>query len=388
MTRIISNIFVSLVIFWGGLEIGARAFLPAPQSISVFALSNKESYTDLSVSPDDPKGNLYVYTQKGLRLHPRMRALIRNHRLGGQDIEILTNSLGIRNRELGEKKSPRILFLGDSITFADYLDERFTYVRLTESIMREQGIAVETVNAGVGAHSAPDYAAFFKEIIRSIQPNVVVVGLYLNDFLPSRTYQMRPSSPWLQGSWGIAYLYESYDRLGNLIRIKKQQKAHRNGFFFHQWRSQARSNFFAYEPFHSFEMDFLSLIEERIDDWGGAWSDNAWILIEKSLEDIAKQTQVSNIRLALTLFPVSSQVSTMYPLNYPQRKTEEISKRLGAKYIDVLSEFRKYKEKDLFFDHCHHTREASKLTAEVMADNLKVLVNEMSENQSPLQEYQ
>ena len=56
-----------------------------------------------------------------------------------------------RNREISSKTKPRVLFLGDSITFGDYLPEEETFVRRVETLSANGARPLETVNAGIGA---------------------------------------------------------------------------------------------------------------------------------------------------------------------------------------------------------------------------------------------
>jgi hypothetical protein len=111
--------------------------------------------------------------------------VIENHSLSKRRIEIRTNSLGYRNPEIGEKRGLRVLFLGDSVAFGDFLPEEETFVRLVESKARAEGENWEVINAAVGAVSLENELAILKETGIGLEPDVVVLGFYLNDFLES-----------------------------------------------------------------------------------------------------------------------------------------------------------------------------------------------------------
>ncbi len=68
-------------------------------------------------------------------LRANAHVLLRNHGLSHRDIPLRTNELGFRNPPLGDKSRPRVLFLGDSITMADYLYEEETFVRRVETLV-------------------------------------------------------------------------------------------------------------------------------------------------------------------------------------------------------------------------------------------------------------
>src|SRR5258708_5963410 len=103
------------------LEAAVRIFLPPPQIVSV---TNQ---------------TLFLKTKDGLRLRPDIQAVIYNHRLSHLDVEMRKNPLVFKTPPLGIKNKPRILFTGDSITFADYVAEKDSFVRRIEVILKEKG---------------------------------------------------------------------------------------------------------------------------------------------------------------------------------------------------------------------------------------------------------
>ena len=156
-----------------------RVAVPAPARVNITVnppTNAVPAEVRLPVHPE--QGGLYVETPAGRRLRPNTTAHIGRHALSGVPVEIRTNALGYRNREIGEKKGKRILFLGDSITFADYLPEEQCFVRRVETLARAQGKDWETVNAGVGAVSLKTELAIQLETGLALNPDVVVLGWY------------------------------------------------------------------------------------------------------------------------------------------------------------------------------------------------------------------
>ena len=132
---------------------------------------------------------LVRYTPQGRRLVPNSRVLIRNHRISGRDIVMEINSLGFRDDELpAEKKEGelRILILGDSITWASYLEAEETYVERVEEYLQEalKDRSVEVINAGVGDIGLKEEIEILKEKGLEVEPDLVVVSFYLNDSRP------------------------------------------------------------------------------------------------------------------------------------------------------------------------------------------------------------
>jgi lysophospholipase L1-like esterase len=136
-----------------------------------------------------PNRALYVRTATGKRLRRDSRVLIRNHALSRADVEIRTNSLGFRYGELDAKKETdlRVLVLGDSVTFSDYTAYEDTFTAVMERILDEHFLAessgrnAQVVNAGIGGVDVQTELAILLESGLSVEPDVVVVALYLND---------------------------------------------------------------------------------------------------------------------------------------------------------------------------------------------------------------
>ena len=92
------------------------------------------------------------------------------------------NSRGLRDREYPYEKPPgvfRILFLGDSFVFGsggvDY-GRRFT------ELLESSAPQLEVVNAGVPGYSPDQEFLFLQSEGYRYQPDLVVVGLFMNDF--------------------------------------------------------------------------------------------------------------------------------------------------------------------------------------------------------------
>jgi len=78
----------------------------------------------------------------------------------------------------------RVLVLGDSLTYGDGIEERFTYSRQLERLLRRKW-RVEIVNAGVDGAQSEDIVRIARRLVPELQPDLVIYGVCLNDFLPS-----------------------------------------------------------------------------------------------------------------------------------------------------------------------------------------------------------
>lgn len=106
------------------------------------------------------------------------------------DKPVTTNSFGFRDTEWAVPKpagTVRIMVVGDSFTFGNNNRVEDLYVtRVERRLQRELGAHVEVINTSAGGWDLDNEVAFWRlEGIR-YDPDIVVVGLFLNDLLLPR----------------------------------------------------------------------------------------------------------------------------------------------------------------------------------------------------------
>ena len=359
----------SFAFVFGLLEIGARWMLPAPPIVTVERLAAPASdFPEQSWSvPFYPeRSGLYLTTPTGLRLRPNTHVRIEGHRLNQRTIELRTNSLGYRNPEIGPKQGRRILFLGDSITLGDYLHEEETFVRLVEREAAARNESWETVNAGVAGISLADELAILVETGLSIEPDVVVVGFYLNDFEQSPGVHPPRLPRGLRASRVLALIAQ---RLGLFGRSEGGGSEPRRETV-RAWRVQLERDWPAGEgDFRRDPEAFNALIQESARDWGGAWTSAAWERFEPLLEELRRLSDRHLFDLALVAFPVRQQVEAHYLYDHPQQRLRAVAARLEVPLLDLLPVLRsEWKDSGapLFYDHCHHTPRGNRIIARTL----------------------
>jgi hypothetical protein len=82
---------------------------------------------------------------------------------------VSTNSLGLRNPEIGEKTGTRILCVGDSVTFGWGVPDEATYPALLA-----KRLGVETINAGVPAMKPSSVAKWVELNAAALDPDLVL----------------------------------------------------------------------------------------------------------------------------------------------------------------------------------------------------------------------
>lgn len=100
-----------------------------------------------------------------------------------------TNSLGLRDHEIGPKTPGTYWFLGlgDSFSFASGVELEQTYFkRLEASLSASWGKPVEVVNAAVWGYSLLQEVRYLKKYGKVFEPDAVIIGYYVgNDFFDS-----------------------------------------------------------------------------------------------------------------------------------------------------------------------------------------------------------
>ena len=372
----LAAIIVALVV----AEFAARVLLPRPQRVMAFAIhgpgkghlrpGRRDEQITLARNPEE--GHLYTPTRSGRRLFPMVHVVIEDHHLSDRRIEIKTNSLGYRNRELSAKTGPRILFLGDSITLGDYLPEDETFVRLVESMARTNGKPWETVNAGVGAISLKNEIAILLETGLHTQPDAVVLGFYLNDFQESPGVEVwRPpqSLAWsrlLTHVCGQLPLWWYY-RTGRGERLRR---ALTEGADLMAWREEfKKSVVLGKGDFRKSREAFNTLLYRRFESWGAVWSSRTWTYMRPLFEELKRQSVANRFRLFIVVFPVSCQVEAEFLTDYPQQQLAALCKSLEIPLLDLLPKLRAEwaaHKKPLFYDRCHHTPYGSRFVADAI----------------------
>jgi len=330
---------------------------------------DEQSHFDSKVANSGPLG------RRALRRNARV--LLRNHSLGHRDILLSTNALGFRDRPLTEKTVPRVLFLGDSITMADYLHEEETFVRRVEALASEYGTRIETINAGVGAASIGDELALWQETGAVVRPDVVVLCFYLNDFQRSPAMVVRPIPIWLRISRIGVYLWSSWrsEAAGSAPFPSAAE--------INVWRQRLSNKMEKEAGAQGREIDpFEQQVLDRFDDWGGAWSDDVWQeVLAPALTRAQDLARMQRAQLVVAVMPVSFQVEAVHPDDRPQQRAAALAHSLGIPFLDLLPPLRSAHQAEpesaLFYDHCHHTPRGADVVARAVAPFVIPILREL-----------
>jgi len=123
----------------------------------------------------------------GFRLAPGIRTRMRGPEY---DVEVVSNSLGMRDDEPLAKSGPRVLLLGDSFAMGYGVERPRIFADLLE---RE--VPADVVNAGTGGYELVQQPRVLAEHGPRFRPDLVVYALYLgNDLAQNDEWEVRQDS--------------------------------------------------------------------------------------------------------------------------------------------------------------------------------------------------
>ncbi len=341
----ISLLTISTLVCLGIVEYVARQGLTYVTRKSVSALGGS-----LEADPEV----LIEYTPRGRRLVPNTDVVIHNHYVSKLDVDIKTNSLGLRDPERSVRPDAgvsRVVFLGDSIVVQDYLPRDETLPVLVE---RELNAAAagkyEVVNAGLSNAGIEEESLLLSEVISRLNPRLVLLSFYLNDSRPAWGYagEIGAKRGWLRKH---SIVWES------IVRELEVRK----------WLSDSRVERFGWMalvdavPWKTERDAFMRLVHEAPYDWGSAWQDDSWTGIEEHLISLKKLIEDNGATLAVVAMPVIYQVQAEFVEDTPQRMLADILARHQVPLLSLLPIEREHRTETLFFDWCHPNQRGNQI---------------------------
>jgi len=127
----------------------------------------------LTIPDDDQRKTVFVSgARKAYMWHGKLHVLDKN---------------GMRRTKpfpLKKKEVFRIIIVGDSLTYGKGVGEKETYASVLQSLL-EDDYNVEVLNLGVSGNQSEDINKIIRKFTPRLNPNLVIYGICLNDFLPS-----------------------------------------------------------------------------------------------------------------------------------------------------------------------------------------------------------
>lgn len=307
---------------------------------------------------------------------------------GSRVVTYAINSLGFRDVEFAEQKSPgvfRILALGDSMTFGPGVDLEQTYPKVLERLLNEGNEGrYQVINAGASGYSAYEEVVTWRNRGEALDPDLVIVGFCVNDVgdprrqMDARTLEVlgelpdemipnpgdepavRPvGSPPDQtaveatkGSLPIPFkgvlrqhsalyrfLVRRYDALLKKLRIR--------------------------DPYSGALRRYYRDVDAILSDY----STPEWQWLTKHWQSFQEISEETGVPWALVLFPWQYQLERDYD-GVPQGMLSGRASELGIFVVDPRPVFQQESFTDLYVDLAHFSAKGHQLVAEVLQEAL------------------
>jgi lysophospholipase L1-like esterase len=298
--------------------------------------------------------NLFISDpQLGWRMRPHTTAP-----WGG--VQVTTNGKGLYGPEVSYARTPstpRLLFLGDSVTFGHRLPRYsqgypFRIEALLEDALQKD---VETVNAGVGGYSPWQYRIFLEREGLKYRPDMIIVGFVLNDV--TEKFELRQFGGTGQGF----QLRSSYSSVIDRFR-------HNSALCTVVRRLNARLHFGA-DVHKGAVAHEVASVEDLARSPESSRVRYAWSITIGNLAKLAEVCAKHDIPLAIVLFPFAFQLEDAKTLAAPQHTLVSWCAAERIPCLDLLPLMADYLRSgqkspaSLFIDHDHLTAHGCEVAA-------------------------
>ena len=370
----------SILIAFCFLEGILRLVIERPQTYIVQGLNKDGQSSDEKIISYKEAYGLSYKTSSGYRLKKNSILKIYSHKFSKRDIEVRTNSLGYRSEEIGKKKKDdyRILVLGDSITIEVSAPLEETYPEIIEATLKKstpkelKNKNINVINAGIGGVDLENELAILMETGLSVKPDVVLVGLYLNDAAASSGVKAIQLPELFKKSYLMSFLANRLEIIQKIFEFDSVSgsetvplEEEREKFI--------KENIINDESWGYSQGGLNSKIRECFFDWGYAWSDDFWDRIEKNLSIMKEVGNDNDFELVVVLFPVGYQVQSFVQDFRPQEKFNALMGKLKIRHLDLLPALREKYLKDqvtVYWDSCHYRPQGLKFIGQKIAEFL------------------
>ncbi len=250
----------------------------------------------------------------------------------GEHVPSPINDDGLRDRPHRIERLDdlvRIVCLGDSVTFGYPLPLARSYPAIMETMIASLGRKVEVFNVSMPGWSIRQERIAYERIVRKYEPDVVILGMCLNDVAEMRNNTMKPPSP------VVANLY----RHSQLVRAVMRP--------------------------HAAE---IYDVKELFDHPNEPRVRGAWALCFAEIEQLARMVKEDDAELIVVLFPFRLQVEPDAPDPLPQVMVERFCRERGMRYVELLPSLRPLGP-DGFVDYDHLSPQGAAVVARQMIES-------------------
>jgi len=317
-----------------------------------------------AVQPSDKTPPIYEETTVGYRLRRFLDQPIIDP-ISRRETRYRSNALGFRGGPVAPKAAgvQRILVLGDSITLAPYLEESETYPAVIEASLRAKGLAAEAINAGLSGACIRDELLILNETGLLAEPDVVVLGMFLNDATRSRMFVLPES---LLAHSALARRMMTQEFVNEAVEDNRAEYERLSG-------KPYPTTVYPAEAWRTDRAAFDAEVAAVVIDWGAAWFPWSWNEMRPDLDILRSLSVKHDFQLLVVLFPARVQIEATFLDDRPQAMWKQLMVELDLPHLDLLPVLRAGYERTgepQTYDHCHLRPSASRLVGDAIADRI------------------
>ena len=273
------------------------------------------------------------------------------------------NAQGFRERPLVPKSAGtrRIVVVGDSFTAGHGLPNALSYPRLLEVRLQRQyeheldvdplKVSIEVLNLGRGDIDLPGILRSAKLALRTLDPDVLVYGYFMNDPVPTLSRaQESPIHDMLDAGWG------ALEQSATMTRIGQSE---------HGWSRvvDLSKRFLADRKVTASTIRWYQRLHER----------EAWKPTLERIVAMSNAARAHDARFVLLLLPLPFEIADS-PFAEAHRQMRESASQAGVEVVDALPALALHPDDDLRL----HPRDLhpSPLYTRVVADLLAPVVSQ------------
>lgn len=294
-----------------------------------------------------------------------------NSELQWGNVHVRVNSEGLRGAEIAATGESRILVVGDSVVFGQGIAEPETFCVRLEEQLRKQGVTVQVLNGAAPGYNTTNEVAFLRHIGLPLRPDVVVLGVSLNDFGPA---------PRLTGR-GALSLEESASPITKWLTDRSELFVVSRWAFAtlrraHWWQAVGDDDTES-EKWAGLDRYIAKMHKSFYADPGGP----DWEQVRVGVRAIRELGRRAGFELVLVVFPEQDQIEGAEPDLAPQRAWRTLCREFEIDCLDLEPAFaRDATRGPLFLDTQHPNGVGMEIAARATANALAPMLRERPGN--------
>lgn len=287
---------------------------------------------------------------------------------GDPPVRISFNSAGIRGPEIGEKKSTRIIIIGDSVSFCGAIpfEESFPFLLQTKLRQHLNDPEIEVLNFSVGDTNLPEYLRNLKHHALDYSPDIVIINLYLNDLVRTQREELQDQK--------LLFSPRRYSHIFgvHLFSLEKFLALIRKARILHEVTVEERFRWiplFLSKDYQSSEELWTKLYSEAALDWGASWQHERWENAKQYFQEFLELSKRHSFLPFVVIFPAAPQLEIPNKFTnafLPQQLASKVLGEQNIPFVNLLPLLRQSTKDGIFYDQCHLTVKGSHQVAKLL----------------------